>query len=304
VAARLFSNFRELEGILHRHKETELQKQQTQINKTRHLRQLIPGEHVFRRMPWKARPAKHLLGEPSAGPYVVVRQSTFNSVKLKDPQTGDWVDGGVDIPLEQILAGPRRGNLAFEQVLGDRSVGQMIAGASDTSLPPEVKATGWKPSVTKGWKGLTKGQVVAYRSDASRELSVAVVHYNDRANQSVEVHNCRSTWTGTAVRHVKEYRKYDADGSEVVLEPTEEPVRSIIHYSALVKVVELYVDGRMMQGDASTLSKGGWSFKVNQGEQIRAIAGAIALSYQLNKRAEVTEHFLASSCHRHTTQPP
>ena len=46
-------------------------------------------------------------GEPSQGPYVVVGQSTPNSVRLKDPATDQMVDGGVDIPLEQILAGPR-----------------------------------------------------------------------------------------------------------------------------------------------------------------------------------------------------
>ena len=35
----------------------------------------------------KARPAKHLLGEPSSGPYVVVQQTTFSSVQLRDPAT-------------------------------------------------------------------------------------------------------------------------------------------------------------------------------------------------------------------------
>ena len=109
IVARLFSNFRELAGILNRHKEQILAKQEILTNKSRHLRQMIPGEIVFRRMPPKARPAKHLLGEPSQGPYVVVSQSTYNSAKLKDPATGEWVDGGTDIPLEQILAGPRRG---------------------------------------------------------------------------------------------------------------------------------------------------------------------------------------------------
>ena len=68
IAARLFSNFRELAAILNRHKESVFAKREVQVNQTRHLRQLIPGEMVFRRMPPKARPAKHLLGEPSAAP--------------------------------------------------------------------------------------------------------------------------------------------------------------------------------------------------------------------------------------------
>jgi hypothetical protein len=36
-----------------------------------HVRVLLPGEVVFRKMPPKARPPKHLLGGPSRGPYLV-----------------------------------------------------------------------------------------------------------------------------------------------------------------------------------------------------------------------------------------
>ena len=70
---------------------------------------------------------------------------------------GTWVDQGTDIPLEQILAGPRRGLLKFEQsVAADRSVGQMISGTGVDGLPAEVLATGWKPSKTRGWKGYSE----------------------------------------------------------------------------------------------------------------------------------------------------
>ena len=55
----------------------------------------------------------------------------------------------------------------------------------------------------------------------------------------------------------------------------------IIFYRALVKVVELYVDGRMMQGDASALSKGGWSFKVHEKESVQAIASAAVIESRL-----------------------
>ena len=62
IVARLFCNFRELAGILTRHKEQVLSKQEEQANKNRHVRVLHEGEIVFRRMPAKARPAKHLIG--------------------------------------------------------------------------------------------------------------------------------------------------------------------------------------------------------------------------------------------------
>ena len=133
----------------------------------------------------------------------------------------------------------------------------------------------------KGWKGLRKGQYVTYRCDGSRELSVAWVIYNDTNNQSISAHSCKSVWSGTSVRHLREYRTSNAEGADIVLEPTEEPVRTIIFYRALVKVVELLQDGRMMQGDASTLSKGGWSFKVHEGETVRAIASALVLEDKL-----------------------
>ena len=151
IVAKLFSNFRELAGIMNRYKEHALGKQSELVNDSRHVRVLHPGEIVFMRMPGKARPPKHLLGEPSQGPYVVVSQSTFSSAKLKDPATNQWVDGGVDIPLEQILAGPKRGLLAFEGSEGGRSIGQMVADqSSDVNLPPVVKASGWKASKRKG----------------------------------------------------------------------------------------------------------------------------------------------------------
>ena len=171
IAAKLFNNFREMAAILNRHKEVQLMRQEVQVNKTRHLRQLIPGEMVFRRMPGKARPAKHLLGEPCSGPYVVVSQSSFSSAKLKDPATGKMLDDGADIPLEQILAGPRRGQLHFEEGRGERSIGEMVDGNGDSDLPPQVKASGWKHGKKGGgWTTLAKGQVIVYRQDESLSL--------------------------------------------------------------------------------------------------------------------------------------
>ena len=89
----------------------------------------------------------------------------------------------------------------------------MIAGQG-LDLPPEVKAQGWKPGKKKGWKGLTKGHIVVYRAGSSRYVAVGYVLFNDKEQQQVHVHTCRSRWTGTAVTHVKEYRKSAAEGAE------------------------------------------------------------------------------------------
>ena len=65
-----------------------------------------------------------------------MRQATLNSVELKDASTGEMVAEGADIPLEQILAGPRRSMLRFESVDNGRSVGEMTRGEKE---PPTFR---------------------------------------------------------------------------------------------------------------------------------------------------------------------
>ena len=57
---------------------------------------------------------KHLLTEPCKGPYVVEDQPTTTSLVLRDPKSGELVSGGALIPLDQIIAGPRRTRLMIE----------------------------------------------------------------------------------------------------------------------------------------------------------------------------------------------
>ena len=123
--------------------------------------------------------------------------------------------------------------------------------------------------------------VIAYRPGESGELSVAHVHYNDTSQDLVTAHSCKGTWSGTAVLWKKLYRQHDEEGSSEILETTEDPVMAMIPYRAIVRTVELLVDGRMFAGDASALSKGGWQFKVSHTEGIRAIAEAVVLSDEL-----------------------
>ena len=73
-----------------------------------------------------ARPPKHLLGDPVQGPYLVKQQNTLSSVVLFDPATNSLVDHGANIPLDQILAGPKRAKLSFPDDSDVRSYGQML----------------------------------------------------------------------------------------------------------------------------------------------------------------------------------
>ena len=80
------------------------------------------------------------MAEPSLGPYVVEAQKSFSSLALKDPETGELVDKGANIPMDQILAGPYRSILSFKGSPGDsdddvRGIGQMLRREG---APPEL----------------------------------------------------------------------------------------------------------------------------------------------------------------------
>ena len=128
VAARLFTSFRELYGLFQRLGQEAAQRMQDKVNRNRHLRTFDPGEIVFRRMPGPARLPKRLFPDPSSGPYVVVRQPTDSSVVLARPD-GEPVDEGRRIPLAQIIAGPRRAGVQFDEPAGGdcRSLGTMLS---------------------------------------------------------------------------------------------------------------------------------------------------------------------------------
>ena len=74
----------------------------------------MPGDIVFRKLPYVARLPKHYFPNPTAGPFIVERQHGRTSVTLRDPQKDELVDDGAKIPLDQIVAGPDRSELHFD----------------------------------------------------------------------------------------------------------------------------------------------------------------------------------------------
>ena len=138
IAARLFTNWVELHGLFPRASRDAALRVQMRVNHNRHMRELQQRETLFRKLPHGARMQKHLFPAPSCGPYVVERQPTHTSVILRDPQTGDLVDRGAYIPLDQILIAPLRTPVEFSQEPDVRSFSEMIegrtgAGASGTA---------------------------------------------------------------------------------------------------------------------------------------------------------------------------
>ena len=115
AAAKLFTSFRELYGVFTRASREQGFRDELRRNQHRYDRTFEVGDTVFRRVPRGARLPKHIFPEPSTGPYAVVEQRTPSSIVLKDPATGSLVGGGANIPLDQILAGPRRARLPFAE---------------------------------------------------------------------------------------------------------------------------------------------------------------------------------------------
>ena len=178
ICVRLFSNFKELYGIFSRFSQDAALKAQFKRNRHRTIRNYEPGETVFRRLPKVARLPKHLFSSPTTGPYVVVRQYTSSSVVLKDPITGKMVDGGANIPLDQILGGPVRNPLIWEKDNEVRSAGQML----DEVHKGVLDAHGDKRVGPRlGWGKLAPGAYVAYQQQigsapSARKLSVGKNH--------------------------------------------------------------------------------------------------------------------------------
>ena len=111
--ARLFSNFRSIFGQFTRVNREQSIATINAANRDRVTHTFEPGETVFRRMPRNSRLPKHLLPPPSRGPYKVHCQPDPFNLILKEPDRDVLVDGGAKIPMDQILAGPRRARLEF-----------------------------------------------------------------------------------------------------------------------------------------------------------------------------------------------
>ena len=137
----------------------------TSANKDRHVRIYDEGETVFRRMPKGHRLPKGLFPPPSRGPYTVVSQPDKFNLVLKNPSTGELVDNGKCIPLDQILSGPRRARLRFadEGSAGVRSVSQLIEGSRDASGD---LTSGHLAGRRTGFQDLSRGAMIAYQTKA------------------------------------------------------------------------------------------------------------------------------------------
>jgi hypothetical protein len=78
------------------------------------------------------------------------------------------VDKGANIPLDQILVGPRPVPLEFEEQDEVRGISKMLADAAE--LPDGARRAA-KAGQKSGWGPLARGAFVAYRTKAQGEMS-------------------------------------------------------------------------------------------------------------------------------------
>ena len=190
-------------GVYQRAVQDAAEAREELVNSRRNQRTFDPSEVVFRRMPNKARTPKHLLGDPSNGPYVVVSHLTNSSVALKDPGTGLLLDEGRGIPLDQILAGPRRSRLVFGEESDVRAWSDMAAGAG-AGVGPRMATK------KSGWLHLAKGAHGAFQVRAAgpeaRNLRIGRVLENLSAEGKLRVHAFRGCWKQVWVQHRPMFR--------------------------------------------------------------------------------------------------
>ncbi len=101
------------------------------------------------------------------------------------------MDEGANIPVEQILAGPRRPPLKFASDSEVRSVGAMVRG-------DEGVRAGVKPGKRAGWGSLAPAAYFVYQTapngPESKKLTVGKVVSNDRQAQTIMVQPHRARW--------------------------------------------------------------------------------------------------------------
>ena len=262
VAARLFSNFRELYTLFMRVKTEETLRSQLRVNLGRHERTFFPGETVFRRLPMGARLPKHLLPEPSSGPYEVVSQPTSSSLILKKPGSDELLDGGAHIPLDQLLAGPPRPVIAFSETDEVRGIGRMIQEQEANAGRAPGRA-GQAAGKQRGWGPLAPGAYVAYQTKNAgpdaRDVSVGKVLVNNREDRRITLQPYRGCWHMVRVVHLPQFQTRDGYADE-----GEEPAKETVRYDALVLQVELLVGGELRYGSARSLQRRGWGLLIDK----------------------------------------
>jgi hypothetical protein len=180
------------------------------------------------------------------------------------------LDEGALIPLDQIIAGPRRARIEFEKDQSHNEVRPFSDLLNHSALPVTAPLrTGGYASKSKGWGSLAPGAEVAYQVHPTgpdqRRLQIGRVLANHRDEKFVVVQPMLASWTGMHIVHKLQYQT--PHGYSSVVGPIEAKER--IRYEALVAQVERLTGGELNHGSARRLSDRGWGLLLKELERGR-----------------------------------
>ena len=106
---------------------------------------------------------------------------------------------------------------------------------------------------------MPRANFVAYlRAGSDRELVVGKVEENVRQDRHVLVHCYQAMWRNVAVRWRPFYFETVEQGDKETLEATGRPKQEPARYAALVRVVELLIDGELAHASSRALDRSGY----------------------------------------------
>ncbi len=179
-AIRLFDNFWHLYAIFVRVTKEQKYRDQLRVNQRRWVQNLEEGDMVFRKLPAGARPPKKMLNPASEGPFFIVKQRSKNSAVLRD-EAGNLVSKGDNIPLTQLIVGPKRRPVQFDEADEVRSPGDMVANPQYFGKVANQKV---------GWEPLAPGAYVLYKTSLgsvpSKQLLLGKVLENLREEGHID----------------------------------------------------------------------------------------------------------------------
>jgi len=257
-AANLFANFLTLKRHFDRYVQTASKARAEDLNATRMSRGFRCGDIVYRKPPGFHERRTHTLAPRGCGPFVVSKVISPQTVELVNLDGTPAFKDPVSVS-ELVDRTPRRPTLELPEEAGTRSYADIAAEAGD-----EPQAV---PGPRKGWGGLAKGHLVAYlRAGSDRELVVGKVEENVRQDRHVLVHCYRATWRNVAVQWKPVYFEAVAEGDKETLEVTGRPKQEPVRYAALVRVVELLVDGELAHASSRALDRSGYRLHIPESE--------------------------------------
>jgi len=177
-------------------------------------------------------------------------------VILRDSK-GGLVSQGANIPLTQILAGPKRPPVRIDDE-------NEVQGYSSLLAQPAFKMR--QPSQKTGWEALAHGAVVTYQrfpiGDKSKLLSVGLILVNHPEEQTVVLQPYRAKWTHLKVIHQPQFQTREGYSLEV----TQQIAKERVPYKHIKFSVDLYRGGELTHGAVSAMGPGRWGIYVPDSE--------------------------------------